>query len=357
MKDLLYTSQGAVPSLPPDPKILVVILRYIGDVLLATPTIQALKEKIPRSLITVVVNPGTEGVLRENPHIHSVLVVPREGWKKQLRFVKLIRSHQFDCVIDLTDGDRAALISRFSGATTRIGFNEEKKWRGRLYSSVVTDVEKGLHRIDRNLQALRRLGLDLATSSPQLYISSQEKSEAIAILRERKVIDSTIETPNSLIMFQPGARYWFKAWSPSRYAELALRLIERFQCSILLGGAPEERHLAETIKKEAKSLPIVLAGSTTLREYAAILQQCRLFIGNDNGPMHMASALGIPVVGVFGPSNPAIWGPRGGKSALLYKGLDCRQCFHPTCHRGDLSCMNLITVDEVFNSAVHMLSE
>ena len=103
------------------------------------------------------------------------------------------------------------------------------------------------------------------------------------------------------------------------------------------------------------SLPIVLAGETTVRQYAAILQCCSLFIGNDNGPMHMASALGVPVVGLFGPSNPTCWGPRGGKSTVLYQGLDCRQCFHPTCTRGEVSCMNLITVEEVYQAAMSYL--
>ncbi len=104
------------------------------------------------------------------------------------------------------------------------------------------------------------------------------------------------------------ARYWFKAWSPTRFADLALRLLKTFPCSILLGGSSDEREIAETIKKEAQSLPIVLAGETTVRQYAAILQRCSLFIGNDNGPMHMASALGVPVVGLFGPSNPSSLG-------------------------------------------------
>ena len=89
---------------------------------------------------------------------------------------------------------------------------------------------------------------------------------------------------------------------------------------------------------------------------AAVLRRCRLFVGNDNGPMHMAAALGVPVVGLFGPSDPAEWGPWGKGHHIIYKGLDCRPCFHPGCSRGEESCMRLITLDEVWEAVQERLS-
>jgi ADP-heptose:LPS heptosyltransferase len=86
-----------------------------------------------------------------------------------------------------------------------------------------------------------------------------------------------------------------------------------------------------------------------------VLKRCALFVGNDNGPMHMAAALGVPVVALFGPSDPAEWGPRGGRAEVLYKGLDCRRCFHPTCTRGEESCMKQIPVGEVLAAAARLL--
>ncbi len=150
-----HAHDGVIPTLPPSPKFLIVMLRYLGDVLLTTPVIQVLKEKYPQSTISLVVHAGTESVLEHNPHIQSVLVVPRGGWKEQLQFVRHIRSNQFDCVIDLTDGDRAAFLARCSGAKIRIGFNEEKKWRGKFFSFLVMDDKKDRHRVERNFLPLR----------------------------------------------------------------------------------------------------------------------------------------------------------------------------------------------------------
>ncbi|MGH7410142.1 MAG: glycosyltransferase family 9 protein, partial [Candidatus Methylomirabilis sp.] len=150
--------------------------------------------------------------------------------------------------------------------------------------------------------------------------------------------------------------YWFKAWPVERFAELADRLAGVAGCRVLLGGDVRERELAEAIRAQSRVAPTVLAGRTTLRQLAAVLKRCALFVGNDNGPMHMAAALGTPVVALFGPSAPEVWGPRGSHTEVLYKGLDCRRCFHPTCTRGEQSCMKQISVDEVFAAARKVLS-
>ena len=136
---------------------------------------------------------------------------------------------------------------------------------------------------------------------------------------------------------------------------LAGRLAEKYGCRILVGGDAKERGLAETIQANTRAAVVPLAGRLTLLQYGAVLKRCSLFIGNDNGPMHMAAALGVPVVALFGPSDPAEWGPRGGRVEVFYKGLDCRACFHPTCTRGEESCMKQISVDEVFGRIQQVL--
>jgi ADP-heptose:LPS heptosyltransferase len=149
------------------------------------------------------------------------------------------------------------------------------------------------------------------------------------------------------VVIQPGARYWFKAWPPERFAELADRLNDRFGSQILVAGSPDEEPLTQSVVRQANSRPVAIAGRSDVRTLAALLKRSALFVGNDTGAMHIAAAMGTPVVGLFGPSNPREWGPRGGPAEVIYKGLDCRICFHPTCQRGEENCMKLITVEEV----------
>ncbi len=124
---------------------------------------------------------------------------------------------------------------------------------------------------------------------------------------------------------------------------------------MLIGGSRQEEYLAHRIHQAAKSRPVSFAGQTTLKQFAGIVKRARLFVGNDSGALHIATAVGTPAVALFGPSNPAEWGPRGGTAEVISKGLDCRACFHPTCERGEQNCMKLITVDEVMSASVRLL--
>ena len=131
--------------------ILVIKLRYIGDILLATPVLHALREHFPEARLTMAVNRGTEDILKWNPDVNEVLVVDRGGPLVQAHFLRTIRRRRFDCVIDLTDGDRSAILTRLSGTPLRIGFNEERRWRGLLYSRVIQVRPSVVHRVGRDL--------------------------------------------------------------------------------------------------------------------------------------------------------------------------------------------------------------
>jgi len=334
--------------------ILVIKLRYIGDVLLATPVLHALRERFPDAHLAMAVNRGTEDVLKWNPDLNEVLVVEREGLAGQVRFLRAVRRRGFDCVIDLTDGDRSAVLARCSAAPVRIGLNEERRWRGLLHTVVVRPGPATVHRVERDLETVRPLGIQ-PKAGPLVLQTSPQDDEVAARLLDEFSGEKLSTGVRPLVMLQPGARYWFKAWPAERFAELASRLAETYGCRILIGGDARERDLAEAIRTNARAAIVSLAGRLTLLQYAAVLKRCTLFVGNDNGPMHMAAALGVPLVALFGPSNPAEWGPRGARAEVLYRGLDCRRCFHPTCTRGEESCMRQTTLDEVFAAAAKLL--
>jgi heptosyltransferase III len=330
--------------------ILIIKLRYIGDVLLATPALRAIKVTQPDARVTMMVNRGTEDVLSGNPDLDEIIVLDKGSLAAQSRLISGLRSRRFDTVIDLTDGDRSAFLSWVSGALIRIGFNDEQRWRGHYYTQVVQSVPGVRHRIDRDLEALKLLGIQAGSKDPQLWLTPEEMNSADQLLNQLGV-----QRSQPMVILQPGARYWFKAWPPERFAELADQLVSQYGCQVLIGGSNQDIDLAEQIRQMAKCNPIVMAGRTTIKQFAAIAKKSVLFVGSDSGAMHIASAVGTPVVGMFGPSNPREWGPRGGPVEVLYKELDCRSCFHPTCIRGEENCMKLIAVHEVVTAAQRFL--
>ena len=331
--------------------ILAIKLRYLGDVLLATPTLHALKSAYPEAHLTVLVNRGTEDILRGNPHVDEILPLDRGSILQQSRFILEIRRRRFDTVIDLTDGDRAAFLTWISGAGVRIGFNAEQRWTGRCYTTVVTGGA-GAHRIERDLAALAPLGIEARDRIPRIWLGPEDDARV-----DQLAAQLGIARDRSWVVIQPGARYWFKAWPPERFAEVADRLNDRFGCQILVAGSPQETVLTQAVVDHAKSRLLNIAGRSDVRTLAAMFKRSTLFVGNDTGAMHIAAAVGTPVVGLFGPSNPLEWGPRGGPAEVIYKGLDCRVCFHPTCQRGEQNCMKLITVDEVMNAAARQIRQ
>lgn len=333
--------------------ILIIKLRYIGDVLLATPVLRVLRDALPQAWLTMAINRGTEEILEGNPDVNEVLVIDRGGMAADIRFLRDLRRRKFDCVIDLTDADRSAMMAWISGAPVRIGFNDEHRWRGLLYTSVVRVT--GIHRIERDLDAVRALGIEPKSDRPVLSVSDQDEQEAAIILNE-VAAGSAGQRGRPLVLLHPGARYWFKAWPAERFAQLADRLSQAYGCELLIAGGAPDRDIIEAIRAYARTRIHVLAGRVGLSQFAAVLKRCALFIGNDTGAMHMAAAMDIPIVALFGPSDPAEWGPRGRRVTVLYKGLDCRPCFHPTCRRGEDNCMRQISVEEVFRAAAQWLA-
>ena len=331
--------------------ILIIKLRYIGDVILSLPTLKMLREHYPGARLVCLVNPGTQEVLTHNPHVDEVLVMARGSLREQIEFLLELRNHHFDCVIDLTDGDRSAFLSWFSGAPRRIGFNRENRWRGMLYSDCVDGEPDGdRHMVVHHAQALRPLGVTSLPFDPTIDVP-EEYSANVRTKLERLGL---FHLP--WVMMHTTARYWFKAWPIERFA-LLINKIQAKGIPIVLVGHSADFNEASFLQAEAKESLISLVGETSLLELSGFMKNASLFVGNDTGLMHMAAAVGCPVVALFGPTDPDVWGPRGPKVRTIYKGLDCRACFHPGCSRGEESCMNQISVDEVYLAVLELLHE
>ena len=317
--------------------VLIIKLRYLGDVLLATPTLRAIKAARPDVRLMMMVNRGTEDVLSGNPDLDGIMVLDKGSLAAQSRLIAGLRRRGFDTVVDLTDGDRSAFLSWISGASVRIGFNDEHRWRGKYYTQVVQSVPGVQHRIDRDLEALKPMGIQAESKDLLLRVTPEEVDSADQLLDRLAcsaiAVDGDIAAGRAVLV-----------------QGLASGAVRGVGGSVDLSGwVPgidwrEQRRSRSRAADStmAKSRPTILAGRTTIKQFAAIAKRSALFVGSDSGAMHIAAAVGTSVVALFGPSNPREWGPRGGPAEMLYKELDCRICFHPTCTRGEENCMRFI---------------
>lgn len=324
-------------------RILVIKLRYVGDVLLSTPVLSRLRKGFPKARLAMLVNAGTEAAVQGHPAVDEVLILERESILRQWRFVRELRNRRFDLVVDLTDGDRSALLARLSGAPVRLGYNSESRWRGRLFTEIIYADRFGMHTVDYHLAVTEALGLTGPPPAPILTVAPEARHVADRLLQE-----AGIERARPLVCLHPGARWWFKSWPSERFAALADLVQNGTAAQALFLGSEQDRDVGSRIAECMTTPHRTLIGRTGLKELAAVLERATLMISNDNGPMHMAAVLGVPVIGLFGPSDPAIWGPWGEVHQVFYKGLDCRACFHPDCFRGEQNCMRQIMLDEVW---------
>jgi predicted lipopolysaccharide heptosyltransferase III len=337
----------------PEPfeRILIIKLRYIGDVLLATPVIRNLRLHFPRAHLAMMVNAGTDAILRHNRCVDEILTLDREHLKSwnplarleaPLRYLRWVRARHFDCVVDLTDADRSALLAYASGARTRVGFIAEGRWRGRLYTHLARAAFLRQHTVDYQLEAVRALGLEIRSRELELPLASRGEAAAAAWLARQGVGEGA-----PFLAFHPGARWWFKQWPAEHCAALADRIQAEDGLPVIFLGGTQEQEFLMAVRARMRTQFRGDAGGLELLEMAAVLRRARAFVGNDNGPMHIAAALGTPVVALFGPSDPQEWGPRGAGHRVIYKEGYCTPCIHPRCVRGEQNCLRVITVDEV----------
>jgi predicted lipopolysaccharide heptosyltransferase III len=334
-------------------QILLIKLRYIGDVLLCTPVIESLKKSLPEASVTMLVNAGTEEILSHNPYLDDVAVVSQnKNWRDQIDLIHRLRSKHFDLALDLTDGDRSAILSFLSKASYRVGFNNENRWRGILYHQVVKADRQGMHAVDYHLEMVQAIGCKVEHHGPRLYPSDQDRLVIDRVLLEKGLL---INSP--FIIFHPGARWWLKSWPLERFIDLAKRMHESLDYSVVVVGGKKDVKAAGEIVSACGSLAKTLAGQLSVLQLALLAQRAALFVGNDAGPMHIAATMGVPVIALFGPTDPQVWGPWGKGHEVVWKRMDCSPCWRSDCQRGELNCMRQITVDEVWDAVTRILKK
>lgn len=337
-------------------RILVARTDRVGDVLLSTPVIKALRDYYPSSYIAMMVSPYARDIVEGNPYLDEVIVYDKDarhkGWLGSLRFAAKLRRKKFDLALVLHPANRAHLVVFLAGIARRIGYNRKM---GFLLSDKLSHTKQlgEKHESEYSLDLVRYLGIEPEDKKPFMPLSAESEKWAEDVLS-----GYGISKGDKLLAVHPAASCPSKIWPNQSFAEVAERLSEKHGFKVIVVAGPKDIALAEQVIKNMRHPAINLAGKTSLSGLASILKRCRLFISNDSGPVHIASAVGTPVISIFGRNqkglSPRRWGPLGAKDKVLHKEVGCIECLAHNCSKGFL-CLKAISVEDVIHAAETIL--
>lgn len=283
-------------------RILLVRIRHVGDVLLTTPCIRALRRSLPSSQIAYVVDAPADQVLRRNPRLDEVLVrPPGDSIPQQLGFIRGLRRRRFDIVIDFLGNPRSALMTWLSGAPRRIGF--DVRVRRYAYTDVIPRGGPGEYMAMKFGRLLRPLDFSLRSTELEFFISDEERD-----LARDRLTGWGVGADDLVVSICPVSRRPPRLWPPERFARLADRLIDRLDARIVLVHGPGEEEAVDAVGARMRRTAVT-CGFSRLAEARALFERVDLHVGNDNGLRHVAVAAGAPTVAVFGPADAASWTP------------------------------------------------
>jgi len=347
-------------------KILIIRLSAIGDVVHTLPAVHLLKKHLPGCRITWVVEEAAADLIAGYEGIDDVFVSKRKSWQRALRtgsapaacneaaaFVRKLRSEEYDLVLDFQGLFKSGMISGLARGKRKIGFAHAREGATLFYTEKAPAPDFNDHAITRHRGLLRYLGIrDEATLFSPLWGASEEKN-VLKLLGGHAA-----QSAGPLIIVHPRAAWPNKCWDALRVAALCDRLCKKYAARIVFAGSAAEQINVSAIIAGMAEPAISLVGRTSLRELACLLARSSLMVAMDSGPMHLACAVGTPVVALFGPTAPWRTGPFGSRYTVIRKELACSPCYKKkTCPPGHHRCMADITVEEVLQGCSHYLRQ
>jgi heptosyltransferase-2 len=336
----------APPPLDSVEKILVRGVNWIGDTILSLPAIEGLRRLLPEASITFLVKDHLRSLFSSAPWAKEVLVLPQGSGMSLLsgesRIIRRITSERYDLALILPRSPRAALLPYLAGVRYRIGY--ACNGRSILLTHGIKETGKLLrcHQADYYYHLVQFLGDCGERQLPRLYISRDDDAWAESFYNH-----AGISRHEVVIAFNPGSTYGpAKCWPPARYIELARRVLSLPRNRLLLVGGADNAPLIDYIYLSLGRRAIKAVGKELIR-LAALLKRCDSIITNDTGPMHVAAAVGIPVIAIFGSTDPCTTSPLGPLSRIIRREAKCSPCLTRHCPHDDHRCMEAISVDEV----------
>ncbi|MBI5555854.1 MAG: glycosyltransferase family 9 protein [Elusimicrobia bacterium] len=318
-------------ELKPKAKILVIQLRRIGDVLLTTPVLRALRRQFSGAQIDFLVEkPGAE-ILAANPYINNLLVYDK---KEQLRWIRRIRAAKYDVILDFLGNPRTAWIVGLSGAKYRLGF--KRPGRDFVYTEKITPDPVPKYVPAFKLDLLKPLGLENKDVDLDLQISASAQERINSFLAKEKIKET-----DTLIGISPTSRRQARRWLKRGFAESADLLMQKYGAKVIFLWGPGEETYIDDIINLMQNSPLK-SPALTITESVALTSKLTLFMGNDNGPMHIAQGLKIPTVVIFGPTQSANWSEPDPRNIVVKAEVPCLECNKQEC--AGRCCMARVTV-------------
>jgi heptosyltransferase-1 len=305
------------------PRIAIIKLSSLGDVVHALPVAGALRRALPAAHLTWVVEAREYAVLRDHPDLDAVVPVDTRLWRRLIwrpsgarqvlgkvsRLRERIRGASFDVAIDLQGLLKSGLLTAYTGAPVRIGFSASRcreRWNALFTNRHVTPPASARHVVEQYLALLAPLGIEPGPAEFHVPVPAASERRI-----EELLVKEGVKPGDRLVAINPGAGRPRKRWAVARWSVLAERLATEAGARLLLLWGPDEAHMARDISLALPGHSALLAPPTDLGELAALLKRCRLMIANDTGPLHVAAALGTPALGLFGPTRAERNGPYG----------------------------------------------
>ncbi len=332
-------------------KILVVNVNWLGDCVMTLPVFEALKDKYPHSYVAVMATIRLKGLFEHNSYIDEVIEfderTAQSSLNSKIAFVAALRKKKFDTAFFIHRSFTRILICFLAGIRERVGYKRSKTFFI-LNSKIKAPCINSVHRSEYYFHLFKASGIMIKNSIPEISVTEREKKYAAALLREYK------NKYKYMVAVNPSSNWILKRWSKDNFALLVNKLNE-IGCAVFLIGTKSDKPVADEVESKSGKIALNLAGKTTLRELAAVLGQMDLIVSSDSGPAHLAAALGIDTIILFGPTSPAITAPKGNKVHIFKKDIPCQiPCYKLDCE--DNQCMALITPDEVFIESEKILT-
>ncbi|MCL4456417.1 MAG: lipopolysaccharide heptosyltransferase II [Nitrospirae bacterium] len=330
-------------------KILIRGVNWIGDAVMTMPAIKALKKAYPESKLNLLVKPSVAPIFEKDQDIDEIISYEDrfKGVFGRLKLAYALRKKGFSKAFLFQNAFDAALIAFLSGIPERIGYDRDCRKFLLTKPIAFNNDDRKLHHMDYYLNILKASGIAADCSDPWIHLSIDERLSARNVLSQLK---------RPVLGINPGAAYGpAKRWLPERFAEVAGWFIKDTGGSVVIFGGRDEEHIAYEIDKRIPENKLFLAGKTSLRELVSLISECDIFLTNDSGPMHVAYAVGTPLIAIFGSTDHGLTGPSGNNNMVIKADLACGPCFERECKNRDTRCMYSVSSEDVYFAIKDML--